>query len=105
MGGCGGLEVTGFFTVSTSGKSGGFVRTDFEQLILWEGVVVLKELILTISTLRQCGTLKALIFNSFYVWRCGGLERTHFYHFYVGGVVVLKELIFNISYFSQVWWC
>ena len=31
-------------------------RTDFEQFLLWEGVVVLKE----------------LIFNSFYFGRCGG---------------------------------
>ena len=46
----------------------------FDQFLLLAGVVVLKELILTISTLRQCNTLKALIFNSFYVGRCGGLE-------------------------------
>ena len=32
------------------------------NFILWEGVVVLKE----------------LIFNSFYFGRCGGLERTDF---------------------------
>ena len=38
------------FTVSTLGGCGNLERTDFEQLILWEGVVVLKE----------------LIFNSFY---------------------------------------
>ena len=37
-------------TVSTLGQCNGPERTDFEQLILWEGVVVLKE----------------LIFNSFY---------------------------------------
>ena len=68
-------------TVSTLGQCNGPERTDFEQLILWEGVVVLKE----------------LIFNTFYCWdsavvpertdfeqliyfgnRCGGLERTHF---------------------------
>ena len=33
VGGCDGLEVTDFFTVSTSGNSGAFVRPDFEQLI------------------------------------------------------------------------
>ena len=33
VGGCDGLEVTNFFTVSTSGHSGAFVRPDFEQLI------------------------------------------------------------------------
>ena len=32
---------------------GSLERTDFEQLILWEGVVVLKELILTVSTFGQ----------------------------------------------------
>ena len=40
--------------------------------------MVLKELVLTISTLRGCG----------------GLERTHFYHFLLWeDVAVLKELI------------
>ena len=33
VGGCDGLEVTDFFTVSTSGHSAAFVRPDFEQLI------------------------------------------------------------------------
>ena len=33
------------FTVSTLGGCGSLERTDFEQLILWEGAVVLKELI------------------------------------------------------------
>ena len=33
------------FTVSTLGGCGGLERTDFEQFLLWEGVVVLKELI------------------------------------------------------------
>ena len=57
--------------------------------------MVLKELILTVSTLGGCGglerthfqqfllwegvvVLKELIFNSFYFGGCGGLERTHF---------------------------
>ena len=42
--------------------------------------MVLKELILTVSTLGVVMVLKELIFNSFYIWE---------------GVVVLKELIFN----------
>ena len=41
---------------------GGLERTDFNQFLILEGVVVLKE----------------LIFNSFYVGRCGGLERMDF---------------------------
>ena len=44
--------------VSTSGRCGGLERTNFDQFLLLAGVVVLKELILTISTLRQCNTLK-----------------------------------------------
>ena len=40
-------------------------RTEFEQFLLWEGVVVLTELIL----------------NSFYFGRVGGLERTDFEQF------------------------
>ena len=45
-----------FFTVSTLGGCGGLERTDYKQFALWEGVVVLKD----------------LIFSSFYfgqVWR------------------------------------
>ena len=82
-----------FWTVSTlggcRGRCGGLERTDFEQFLLWDGVVVLKELIL----------------NSFYFWRCGGLERTDFEQLLLWeGVVVLKELILNSFYFGKVWW-
>ena len=72
MGGCGGLE-----------------RTDFEQFLLWEGVVVLKELIFTVSTLGGCGGLERTDFEQFLLWE---------------GVVVLKELILNSFYFGRVWW-
>ena len=68
-----------FLTVSTLVGCGGLELIDFKQFLLWEVVVVLKE----------------LIFNCFYfarVWwssnnlfltvstldKCGGLERTHF---------------------------
>ena len=92
-----------FWTVSTLGQCGGrcggvvvMKETDFEQFLLWEDVVVMKELILnsfyfgtvwwssknwfwTVSTLGQCGG------------RCGG-------------VVVMKELILNSFYFGKVWW-
>ena len=72
MGGCGGLE-----------------RTDFEQFLLWEGVVVLKELIFHSSTLGGCGGLERTDFEQFLLWE---------------GVVVLKELIFHSFYFGRVWW-
>ena len=40
--------------------------------------------------------LKELFFNSFYIWGCGGHERTDFSQFpHLKGVVVMKELIFN----------
>ena len=49
--------------------------------------MVLKELILTLSSLRGFG----------------GLERTDFYQFLLlEGVVVLKELMFNSFYFKRV---
>ena len=87
---CGGLERNWFWTISTLGQCGGLERTDFEQFLLWKGVVVLKELILnsfffwrewwswknwfwTVSTLELCEVgvvvLKELILNSFYFWR------------------------------------
>ena len=43
---CGGLERTGFLLISTLGGCGCLESTDFEHFLLWEGVVVLKELIL-----------------------------------------------------------
>ena len=82
-----------FWTVSTLGGCGGHERTDFEQFLLWDDVVVLKE----------------QIFNSFYFGgcggRCGGLERTDFEQFLLwDDVVVLKEQILNSFYFGRVWW-
>ena len=56
--------------------------------MLWEGIVVLKELIV----------------NSFYFRRgCGGHNRTDFEHcLLLDGVVVLKELIFVSFYFGRL---
>ena len=71
------------------GRCGGLDRIDFLQFLLTEGVVVLKELILTVSTMGGCG----------------GLERIDFLQFLLTeGVVVLKELIFNSFYYGMVWW-
>ena len=53
--------------------------------------MVLKELILTVSTLGVGS---------------GGLERTDFNSFYFGKeVVVMKELILTISTLGRKWWC
>ena len=46
--------------------------------------MVLKEPILTVSTLGRCGGLEKTDFNSFYFGECGGLERTGFNSFYFG---------------------
>ena len=51
--------------------------------------MVLKELILTVSTMGGCGSLERTDFSQFIIWE---------------GVVVLKELIFNSFYFGKVWW-
>ena len=48
----------------------GLERTDFSQFLLWEGVVVLKELIYNSFYFGGCGgALKELIFHSFYFGR------------------------------------
>ena len=60
----------------------------FFNNFLWEGVVVLKELIFNSFLWEGVVVLKDLIFNSF-LWE---------------GVVVLKELIFNSFPFGRVWW-
>ena len=49
FGGCGSLEKL-ILTVSTLRRCGSLERTDFNSFYLWEGVVVLTELILTVST-------------------------------------------------------
>ena len=67
--------------------------------------MVLKELILTLSTFGGCGGLQRIIFNSFYIGRVWWFERTHFQQFLLWeGVVVLKELILTVSTFGWVWW-
>ena len=58
-------ELFFFFTVSIFGGCDGIERTDFQQFLLWDVVVVLKE----------------LSFNSFYVGGCDGLEGTDFLEF------------------------
>ena len=73
----------------------GLERTDFEQFLLWEGMVVLKELILNsfyfgrvwwswkdwfwrVSTLGGFGGLQRTDSEQFLLWGgCGGLERTY----------------------------
>ena len=44
------------------GRLCGPERTDFEQFLHWDSVEVLKELILTVDTLRWCGGLKVTDF-------------------------------------------
>ena len=46
LGECGGLGKNLFLTVTILGGCGGLERMDFQQFLCWEGVVVLKELIL-----------------------------------------------------------
>ena len=49
--------------------------------------MVLKELILTVSTLGRCGSLEKTDFNSFYPCEgVAGLETTDFNSFYFGKV-------------------
>ena len=40
------------------GMCGGLERTDFQQFLILEGVVVLKEHILTVSMLGGCGAFE-----------------------------------------------
>ena len=79
-----------FWTVSNLGGSGGLETTLFEQFLLSEGVVILKELILnTFYFQRVWWSWKNCVFNQFLFWEA---------------VVVLKELILNSFYFQRVWW-
>ena len=40
----------------------GLDRTDFEQFLYWDSVIILKELILTVSTLGRYGGLQSTDF-------------------------------------------
>ena len=55
--------------MSTLGGCGGLERTDFKQFLLWEAVMVLKELILNFLLWEAVVVLKELNFNSFYFGR------------------------------------
>ena len=93
-----------FWKVSNLGGCGGLERTQFEQFLLWEGVTVLKELILNSFYFGKVWwSWKICILNSFYfgsVWWSwknsfwtvstlgvfGGLERSAFWTvFTLGG--------------------
>ena len=50
--------------MSTLGWCGGLERTNFLQFLLWEGVMVLKELFLKFLLWDGVVVLKELIFNS-----------------------------------------
>ena len=78
-----------FWTVSTFGRYDGLERTDFEQFLLWDSVVVMKELIL----------------NSFYFGMVWWSWKNWFWTVLLWeGMMVLKELNLNSFYFGKVWW-
>ena len=79
-----------FNSLYVGGGCGGLERTDLYQFLLWVGVVVLKELILTVSALGGCGGPKRIDFYQFICWV---------------GAVVLKELIFFSFYIGRMWCC
>ena len=86
-----------FWTVSTLLKCGGRMwwcgdleRTDFEQFLLWEAVVVLKELILnTFYFGRLWWSWKNWFWTVSTLGGCGGLERTDFELFLLWEAVVV----------------
>ena len=104
--GYGGLEKNWLWTVSTLGGWGGLERTDFEQFLLWQGLMVLKELILNSFLFgRVWWYWKNSFWTDSSLGGSGGLERTDFEQCLLWeDVVVLKELILNSFYFGRVWW-
>ena len=67
--------------------------------------MVLKELILTVSTLRRCGSLERTDFNSFYLWEgvVVLIELILIVSTLGGCSAVLKELLSTVSTFARVW--
>ena len=83
-----------FWTVSTLGGCGGLQRTDFEQFLIWDSMVVgvvvwwsWKNWFWTVSTLGRYDALERTDFEQFLLWE---------------GVVVFKDLILNSFYFGTV---
>ena len=68
------------------------VRSDFSQSLLWEVVVVLKNLIFySFYFVRSLVVLRELIFTVSPLGECGVLERTDFQQFLLWeGLVVLN---------------
>ena len=102
-----------FWTVSTFRGSGGLERTECQQFLLSEGLVVMKELVFNHFYFRRLWWSWKNSFWTVSAFRgCGGLERTYFEQSLLsegavvecGGVVVLNELILNSFYFQRVWW-
>ena len=94
-----------FWTVSILGGCGGLERTDFEQFLFLDSVLVLTELILNSF---YCGRVWWPRKNWFWkvstVGGCGCLERTDFEQFLLlDSVEVMKELILNSFYFGTEW--
>ena len=64
------------------GGSGGLERNDFEQFLLWEGLVVLKGLILNSFYFQRVWWSGKKWFSTISILGgCDGLERTHFEQF------------------------
>ena len=67
-------------------------------------MAVLKELILTVSTLEVVWVLKEMDLTVSTLGGCSGLERTDFNSFYFGKVCgSLERTDFNSFYFGKVW--
>ena len=78
----------------------------YQVVKVWEGVVVLKELILNSFYFgRVWWSWKNWFWTVCTLRGYGGHERTDFEQFVLWeDVVVMKELILNSFYFGRVWW-
>ena len=79
VGGCHGSDKKWFLTLSTLAGCGCLERTDLQQFLLLEGVVVLKELMFNSFYFKRV----LLSWNNWFstvstVGGCHGSERTHF---------------------------
>ena len=65
--------------------------------------MVLKEQILTVSTLGWHGSLERTHFQQFLQWDGVVVSKELIFNIFYCGMV-LKNLIFNSFYFIQIWW-
>ena len=87
MGGCDSLEITDFQQFLYTECVVLLKELIFNSFLVWDGLVVFKDGIFRSSTLEGCGGLERTVFNSFHLGGFGEIQWTGFFNsLYIGRV-------------------